>query len=120
MFSIAVSSNDEFVALGSAAEVFIYRVDSQRLFRHQVSSVPSNRLPNQRISFSAEGGKFIVATRNGEGNVRIYVNDCMGDTTTCDVAALKIPTVGRFFSTRIPSYFPSTLRPVPERRNFIG
>lgn len=93
-----MSSNDEFVALGSATEVLIYRIDSRQVSRYMLSQIPNPKLDSQRVCFSAGSKKFLVATRNTEGNVRIYVSECMGDTLNPDLALLKMPTVGRFFS----------------------
>jgi hypothetical protein len=109
-----MSSNDEFVAIGSDTETLIYRVDSRQQFRYQLTSVPSNRLPSQRICFSAESRKFLVATRDGEGNVQVYVNDCMGVTTPPDVASLKMPTVGSFFPPSYSPLFSQRCRPILE------
>ncbi|KAH0565199.1 hypothetical protein GP486_001415, partial [Trichoglossum hirsutum] len=90
--SIAMSNNDEFVALGSVTEVIIYRVASRQLFHHRLSSIPNRTLPSQRVCFSAESRKFLVATRNGEGNVQIHVNECMSTTTAANVVTMKMPT----------------------------
>jgi hypothetical protein len=91
-----MSSNDEFVAIGSATEVLIYRIDNRQVFRYTLSPMPNPKLDSQRVCFSAGSKKFLVATRNQGGNVRIYVSECMGDTLNPDLASLNMPTVGHF------------------------
>lgn len=90
---IALSRNDKFIALGFASEVWIYEIEDKRIHRHTLPPMTDSRPDSQRVCFSADCEKVIVATRNLVGNVYTYVSECTRRTTDLHLPLVKIPTV---------------------------
>ena len=102
VFCIAFSRNDKFVAIGFADEAWIYEIENQQIHRHRLPSMKDPRLDSQRLCFSADSDKVVVATRNAVGNVYTYVSECTRNTMDHNLPLVKIPTVKWFLS--IPSF----------------
>lgn len=77
VYSIAVSSNDKFVAVGFHKEIWIYVVETQQILTHKLVSVVGKDIDCQLISFSANCEEFIIATRYEDGNVYTSVSRCL-------------------------------------------
>jgi hypothetical protein len=93
VFCIALSRNDKFVALGFASEAWIYEIENKRIHRHTLPPMTNSNVESQRVCFSADSEKVIVATRNAVGNVYTYVSECTRCTTDPHLPPVKIPTV---------------------------
>lgn len=93
VFCIALSRNDKFVALGFASEVWIYEIENKRIHRHGLPPMTGSKLDSQRVCFSADCEKVVVATRNSVGNVYTYASECTRCTTDLHLPLVKIPTV---------------------------
>ena len=93
VLSIALSRNDKFVALGFASEVWIYEIEDKRIHRHTLPPMIDLRPDSQRVCFSTDCEKVIVATRNLVGNVYTYASECTSCTTDLHLPLIKIPTV---------------------------
>ncbi len=102
VFCIALSRNDKFVALGFASEVWIYKIEDQQMCRYKLPSGRDAKLNGQRVCFSADSEKVIVATRNAAGYVYTYVSECTRNTIHDNLPHVSIPTVSHFLF--IPSY----------------
>jgi hypothetical protein len=92
VFYIALSRNDRFVALGFASEVWIYEIENKRIHRHELPPM-TEKLDSQRVCFSADCEKAIVATQDAKGNVYTHVSDCPERTTDLHLPLVIIPTV---------------------------
>jgi len=93
VFCIALSLNDKFVALGFASEVWIYDIEKKQIHRHTLPPMGSSKLDSQRVCFSADCEKVIVATRDTVGNVYTYAGECTTCTTSIHFPLVRIPTV---------------------------
>jgi len=120
VYSIAVSRNDEFVALGFATKVLIVKTDDRKTYTHtlplltnpmvgthrsvsnlrvnsqELSAGQSPKVDSQRVSFSTESKKFIVATRysvvgNSGRYIHVCVGECVDEVMNHDNQILKIP-----------------------------
>jgi hypothetical protein len=92
--SIALSRNDEFVALGTAGKALVYNTSNTQLQWCHVLP-PSGDLKSkcQRVWFSADSEKVIAATRNTNGDVYTYISDCKSPTTNYNIPHINIPPV---------------------------
>jgi hypothetical protein len=95
VFCIALSRNDKFVALGFANEVRIYEIENREIHRHNLPAGSDSKLDSQRVCFSADSKKVIVATRNAVGNVYTSISECTSNTMDHIFPLVKIPTVSR-------------------------
>jgi hypothetical protein len=99
VFCIALSCNDKFVALGFAAKVWIFVVENREMIRHvhELPSMGSSNVESQRVCFSADGDKIIVATRyvGVQSNVSVYVSECTKPEMGQKFPPVNIPTVSR-------------------------
>jgi hypothetical protein len=92
--SIALSRNDEFVALGTAGKALVYNTANlQLLCCHELPPIGDLTSKCQRVWFSADSEKVIAATRNTKGDVYTYVGDCKSPTTNYNIPYINIPTV---------------------------
>src|SRR5215469_12630054 len=76
---IALSPDDKFVALGSASGVWIYEVGNSALRHQELPPMTPPNLESQRVCFSADSEKIILATRNTAGDVYTYLIECTRD-----------------------------------------
>jgi hypothetical protein len=98
---IAFSRNDKFVALGFAREVWIFVINNKETIKHKLPAITDSKPESQRICFSADGEKVIVATRyvggnDSTGNVSTYVNECTSRDMGSNLPLVKIPTVSQY------------------------
>jgi hypothetical protein len=96
VFCIAFSRNDKFVALGFAGEAWIFVIENQQTILHRLPSMKDSRLDSQRVCFSTDGEKVIVATRYVGGNVSTYVSECTRPNMGPKLPLVRIPTVSQY------------------------
>jgi hypothetical protein len=95
IFSIAVSRNDEFVALGTLGKVLIYSTSNMQLAcSHEL---PPNADPEskcQRVWFSTDSKKVIAVTRNTRGDdIYTYISDCISPSINHNMPHINVPSV---------------------------
>jgi hypothetical protein len=75
--SIAMSLDDDFVALGSDRELYIYDVTNRRLLPtgSKFSIGPNLHVTSQRVNFSPNGEQVVIATRQSDGHIRTILYD---------------------------------------------
>lgn len=92
--SIALSRNDEFVALGTVGKAVVYNTRQlSQSWTHVLPPTEDRESPCERVWFSADSDKVLAARRNKKGNVYIYVSNCKNPTTTCNIPHINNPQV---------------------------
>jgi hypothetical protein len=92
--SIALSRNDEFVALGNSDKALVYNTsNTQLVWKHELAPFEDLKLKHQRVWFSTDSEKLIAATRNTNGDVYTYVSNCTNPANICTILHINIPPV---------------------------
>lgn len=73
--SIAMSLDGDFVAVGSDRDVFVYDVNNSRVTPRKIMLSNNANVNSQRINFSRDGNKVVIATRKLNGQVEIILFD---------------------------------------------
>lgn len=92
--SIALSHNDEYIALGTAAgKALVYNRLNKELWCHDLPPLGDLRSKCQRVWFSADSKKVIAVTRNANGAAYTYINECNSPTSNYITQHINIPPV---------------------------
>lgn len=92
--SIALSRNDEFVALGTAGKAVVYNTRQlSQSWLHVLPPTEDRESPCERVWFSADSDKVLAARRNKKGNVYIYVSNCKDPTNNYNIPHINNPQV---------------------------
>lgn len=99
IFSIAVSRDDEFVALGIIGKVLIYSTSNLQLTcSHDLPPDSDSDFKCQRVWFSTDSRKVIAVTRNTRGgDIYTYISDCISPSTNHNMPHINIPSVSVSF-----------------------
>jgi hypothetical protein len=75
-------------------------IENREMIQHELPSVGSSNVESQRVCFSADGDKVIVATRyryvGAQSNVSVYVSECMESGMGQTFPPVNIPMVSRY------------------------
>jgi hypothetical protein len=94
VFFIALSRNDEFVALGTVGKAVVYNTRQLlQSWTHVLPPTEDRESPCERVWFSADSDKVLAARRNKKGSVYIYVSDCKTPTTDYNIPHIHNPQV---------------------------
>lgn len=92
--SIALSCNDEFVALGNSDKALVYNTSNTQLrWKHELAQFGDLKLKHQRVWFSTDSEYVIAVTRNTNGDVYTYVSSCTNPTNDWIIPHINIPPV---------------------------